>query len=209
VRPASSKNAKIGEQIMRHLSNKPLRLTALTFGLAGSLALEQEASAQSYGSRYSSVLTRPSRSTSIDLSLDDRELAMVNTDEGSVSFFRADEGSEERISRVASSRYSAQSEPVGVVIHPDQQRAFVANRATGTVSRIVDVRSWTPRVNAELEVGGEPVGLALNPTGDRLWVTNWVTGKVHIIATSTSGATPGPSPSPTTATGMATTRRRW
>ncbi|MEY2936554.1 MAG: hypothetical protein RL033_7303, partial [Pseudomonadota bacterium] len=133
------------------------------------------------GERY--LLPRPSRSTTIDLTADDRLLAMVNTDEGSVSFFDVNAGYETRISRVATSKKLALSEPMGVVFHPDQKRAFVANRAAGTVSRIVDVRSPGARVDAELDLGGEPIGLALDPVGRMLWVTNWVTGRVYVIDT--------------------------
>jgi YVTN family beta-propeller protein len=127
---------------------------------------------------------RASHSTTIDLSADDSLLAMVNTDEGSVSFFDVKAGQERQVARVATSKELALSEPMSVVFHPDQERVFVANRAAGTVSRIVDVRSHSPRLDAELELGGEPVGLALDPTGKTLWVTNWVSGRVHVIDTA-------------------------
>jgi YVTN family beta-propeller protein len=130
------------------------------------------------------VSARPSRSTTIDITADDAYLAMVNTDEGSVSFFSVAAGNETRISRVASSRRVELAEPMSVLFHPDQQRAFVANRAAGTVSRIVDVTSPYPSLDAEVELGGEPVGLALDPTGKKLWVTNWVSGQLHVIDTA-------------------------
>lgn len=142
-----------------------------------------EAVAPDYGSGLA-VLPRPSRSTSIDLTADDRLLAMVNTDEGSVSFFDVTAGAETRRARVATSALVAQSEPVSVVFHPDQQRAFVANRAAGTVSRIVGVQSPEPHLDAELDLGGEPIGLALDPTGSKLWATNWVNGRVYVIDTA-------------------------
>ncbi len=129
------------------------------------------------------LLPRPSRSTTVDLTADDRLLAMVNTDEGSVSFFDVRDGYRTRISRVATSYKLALSEPMGVVFHPDQKRAFVANRAAGTVSRIVDVQSPEAHLDAEIDFGGEPIGLALDPIGRTLWATNWVTGRVHVIDT--------------------------
>jgi hypothetical protein len=125
--------------------------------------------------------SHPTRSTTIDLSADDRWLAMVNTDEGSVSIFDVQSGQEKRIARVATSKKLAASEPMAVAFHPYGERLFVANRAAGTVSRIVDVRSSYPVIDAELDLGGEPVGLALDPTGKTLWVSNWVTGKVQLI----------------------------
>jgi YVTN family beta-propeller protein len=127
---------------------------------------------------------RATRSTTIDLTADDRWLAMVNSDEGSVSLFDVQPGQESLVARVATSKKLAASEPAALAFHPDRQRLFVANRATGTVSRIVDVQSPYPRLDAELDVGGEPVGLALEPTGKTLWVSNWVTGKVHLIDTA-------------------------
>lgn len=130
------------------------------------------------------VSARASRSTTIDLTADDKYLAMVNTDEGSVSFFSAEPGKEARLSTIATSRNVTRSEPMSVLFHPDQRRAFVANRAAGTVSRIKDVSSPEPEVDAEVPLGGEPVGLALDPTGKRLWATNWVSGKVHVIDTA-------------------------
>lgn len=129
------------------------------------------------------VLARPSRSTTIDISRDDSLLAMVNTDDGSVSFFNARDGQESRIARVSSSDEPA-GEPMSVVIHPDQERAFVANRASGTIVRIADAHTTQPRLDAELEVGGEPIGLALDPTGRTLWATNWVSGEVYAIDTA-------------------------
>lgn len=130
------------------------------------------------------VSARASRSTPIALTGDDAYLAMVNTDEGSVSFFSVVAGQETQLSRVATSRRLELSEPMNVLFHPDQQRAFVANRAAGTVSRIVDVTSPYPSLDAEVDLGGEPVGLALDPRGSKLWVTNWVSGQVHVIDTA-------------------------
>lgn len=130
------------------------------------------------------VSARASRSSTIALTADDAYLAMVNTDEGSVSFFSVAAGQETRLSRVATSRRVELSEPMSVLFHPDQQRAFVANRAAGTVSRIVDVTSPYPSLDAEVDLGGEPVGIALDPTGSKLWVTNWVSGQVHVIDTT-------------------------
>jgi YVTN family beta-propeller protein len=131
------------------------------------------------------LLDRPSRSTAIDLSLDDTLLAMVNSDDGSVSFFNVRDGQNGRISRIATSLTVQQSEPMSVVLHPDQKRAFVANRAAGTISRIIDVDGTQPSIDGELDVGGEPIGLALDPLGAKLWATNWINGEVLVIDTAT------------------------
>lgn len=130
-------------------------------------------------------LVRASRSTAVDITGDDAVVAMVNSDEGTVSFFNTSEGSESRIAKVASSRVQPASEPMAVVIHPDNKQAFVANRATGSISRLVDIDSAQAKLQDELVLGGEVIGLALVPSGRRLWATNWTQGTVLEIDTET------------------------
>jgi len=129
-------------------------------------------------------LTRPSRSTAIDTTADDQLAVMVNTDDGSVSVFDMTFGSEARTSRVPTSASVSASEPVAVVIHPDGERAYVANRATGTVA-VIDRLSSAPRLMEEIYRGAEPMGLALTPSGALLFVTDWVAGTVTVIDTQT------------------------
>lgn len=129
-------------------------------------------------------LLRPSRSTPVDISIDDSVVAMVNTDGGSVSFFNATPDQESRIARVPSSR-EANAEPMSVVVHPNGTTAFVANRAAGSVARIDGIDTPAAAIAGELDLGGEPIGLALNESGERLWVTNWVDGTVTVVETET------------------------
>lgn len=129
------------------------------------------------------LLPRPSRSTAVDISPNDAVVAMVNTDDGSVSFFNATPGQEGRVAKVASSA-QGKSEPMSVIIHPDGKRAFVANRATGTVRVINGIDTTTPTPGQEAQVGSEPVGLALTPTGATLYVTDWVGGEVVALNTN-------------------------
>jgi YVTN family beta-propeller protein len=128
------------------------------------------------------LLARPSRSTAVDLSPDDSLAAMVNTDDGSLSVFSMTPGGEARLSKTRTSANS-KSEPFAVVIHPDGKRAFVANRATGTVSVISGIDTAQASLGREVEVGAEPVGLALSPTGARLFVADWVGGTVTVLTT--------------------------
>lgn len=129
------------------------------------------------------LLRRPSRSTAVDIDVDDRIVAMVDPDSGVVSFFSvAAPGEEGRVARVQSSAQAA-GEPMAVVIHPDGQRAFVANRAAGTVAVIEGIDTAGAALADELEIGGEPIGLALTPTGAQLWVTDWTAGTVSVIDT--------------------------
>jgi len=130
------------------------------------------------------LLARPSRSTAVDITKDDQRVAMVNTDEGTLSIFAqtSTSGAFTRVAKLATSRVAA-SEPTSVVIHSDQRRAFVANRAAGTISRIAGIDTNSPSLDGELDIGAEPVGLALSPTGARLWVTDWINGTVTVVDT--------------------------
>src|SRR5687768_1407652 len=56
------------------------------------------------------ILDRASRSTAIDLSLEDSLLAMANSDDGSISFFNVRDGQDGRISRIKTSRTVSLSE---------------------------------------------------------------------------------------------------
>lgn len=131
------------------------------------------------------VLGRSSRSSAVDITASDSIVAMVNSDEGTVSFFNATPGTESRISKIATSNERAASEPMSVVVHPDQNQAFVANRATGSVARLVDIGSAQARLQDELILGGEVIGLALTPSGGQLWATNWTQGTIVVIDTDT------------------------
>ena len=128
-------------------------------------------------------LLRPSRSTAVDISPDDSLVAMVNSDDGSVSFFNAEEEHESRIAKVPSSGLSPQSEPTAVLFHPDGERAFVAHRAAGSVSRLTSVGTVQAARDAELELGGEIMGIALSPSGGQLFATSWTEGLVWVIDT--------------------------
>lgn len=149
------------------------------------LGFECDASCACVRSAARPALTRASRSTPIDVTIDDSLVAMVNTDDGTVSFFNVQPGAESRSSRLASSGRVGASEPVSVVIHPNGTEAFVANRATGTVSRIVRIDTTTPALDGEVEIGAEPIGIALSPLGTEAWVTDWVNGNVVVIDTAT------------------------
>lgn len=128
------------------------------------------------------LLRRPSRSTPVDIDIDDARVVMANTDDGSISVF--DAATNMRVAKVASSA-TAKSEPIAVVISPDKTSAFVANRAAGTVSRVTGIQTASPALAGEVSTGGEPMGLALSPTGQTLWATDWTAGTVTVINTAT------------------------
>lgn len=124
------------------------------------------------------VLNRASKSSTIALSSDDGLIAMVNPEDDTVSVFSAD--TYERLSRV-----STGDEPSAVVIHPDNTRAYVANRAEATVVELTDLDTVAPGVGTPVDVGSEPTGLALSPTGAQLFVAEWAEGRVTVIDTAT------------------------
>jgi YVTN family beta-propeller protein len=128
------------------------------------------------------TLKRPSRSSTVDIDIDDKIVAMVNSDDGSVSFF--DTATNMRTAKIASSA-TAHSEPVAVVISPDKTTAYVANRAAGTVARITGIQTASPALAGEVSTGGETMGVALSPTGQTLWATDWTAGTVTVINTNT------------------------
>ena len=121
------------------------------------------------------VLLRASRSSTIALSGDRALVAMVNPDDDSLSIFQTSD--DQRVARVATG-----DEPSSVVIGPDDQTAYVANRADGTVVRIAGL-GGAAEVDASIDVGSEPVGLALSPTGARLFVAELAEGRVSVIDT--------------------------
>src|SRR5262245_32022423 len=99
------------------------------------------------------ILPRASKSGTVDITSDDRFVAMVNPQNNLISVF--DTQSDSRVSEVPTG-----GEPSSIVIAPDDDTAFVANRADATVVKITKLPSATPQVSAPLEVGSEPTGVA-------------------------------------------------
>lgn len=125
------------------------------------------------------VLKRPSKSSTVAISDDDKRVLMVNPEDDSVSLF--DTTTKLRVARIA---LTAGDEPSAVVISPDNSTAFVSNRGSSTVSRIRGIEGTTPTVDGRVSVGSEPTGLALSPTGKRLYVSEFAEGSVALVDTS-------------------------
>jgi DNA-binding beta-propeller fold protein YncE len=122
-------------------------------------------------------LERSSKSSSIAVSDDEFIVALVNPDSGTLSVFAA--GTNIRLSEVA-----VGTQPVAVVIHPNNRTAFVANRADATVVRVDEIDTPNPVVSDPVAVGSEPTGLALSPSGNTLFVAEWAEGNVSVIDTA-------------------------
>jgi hypothetical protein len=126
------------------------------------------------------VLSRPSKSGTIDINGDDSLVAMVNRGDDSVSIFTA--GNNERLAKV-----DVGDEPSSVVFHPNGTTLYVANRAEQSLTVITGAETTTPTAapfNND-PVGSEPTGIALSPTGKYLAVAEWAEGVVSLWDTAT------------------------
>jgi DNA-binding beta-propeller fold protein YncE len=121
------------------------------------------------------TLVRPSKSSAIAISGDDKLVVQVNPENDSISIFDAKTSQKLRELEVG-------DEPVAVVIHPDDDTAFVANRADATIMKITDL-GGSPSVADTLEVGSEPTGIALSPKGEKLVVAEFAQSRVALIDT--------------------------
>jgi YVTN family beta-propeller protein len=128
------------------------------------------------------VLPRPSKSGAIAITANDKLVVMVNPDDDSISVF--DTATNTRTAKVPTG-----DEPSAVVIHPDDARAFVANRADREVVVVSDIGSAAPVLGPSVVVGSEPTGLALSPTGAKLFVASWAEGTVSVVDTATMTVT--------------------
>lgn len=122
------------------------------------------------------VAKRPSRSSTIAMTDDGATVAMVNPSDDSLSLFSTADNTRR-------AKISTGDEPASVALSPDGKTAYVANRAAGTISRVVDLDT-APRVDGTLEVGSEPVAVALSPTGARLFVAELAESRVSVIDTA-------------------------
>lgn len=121
-------------------------------------------------------LAQASRSSTIAITDDDAFLVMVNPDHGSISIFEL-----AQLGRTAI--VPTGPEPSAVVLHPDGDTAFVANRGNATVVKISGIRGPSPQVTAMANVGSEPTGLALSPRGRTLFVAEFAESSVSALRT--------------------------
>jgi YVTN family beta-propeller protein len=151
----------------------------LAFGVCAALALGGSLATTGCGAAQDDTVfaTRASRSSTIALAEDAEHVAMVNPEAGTLSVFAT---ADNAVVQVATG-----GEPASVVIAPDGKRAYVANRADGTVVRIDAIDGPAPAAGATVEVGSEPVGLALSPSGRRLFVAELAESRVAVVDTST------------------------
>lgn len=68
---------------------------------------------------------------------------------------------EETEGRLFSSQFGSSSVPIGIVVHPDGKKAYVANANADAIS-VLDLERWT--VTGHLKAGKEPDGMAFSDT---------------------------------------------
>jgi DNA-binding beta-propeller fold protein YncE len=134
------------------------------------------------GGNQGAILKRASKSGTIAITGDDKYVVQVNPENDSVTTFRV--ATNEKVSEVKVGK-----EPFSVVIAPDDQTAFVANREDGTVMKLSGINGAAASVVATVNVGSEPTGLALTPSGAKLVVTEFAEGRVSLIDTATMQVT--------------------
>jgi YVTN family beta-propeller protein len=128
------------------------------------------------------VLKGPSKSSTVAISGDDTTVIMVNPQSKSVTIFDA-------VAQQPRATITTGDEPSSVVIGPDDETAYVANRASATVVKLTGIDTASPTVAASIDVGSEPTGLALSPTGATLYVAEFAESRVSAIDTSTMAIT--------------------
>ena len=151
-----------------------------TLGLAFASALSPNALAQSYD--------RPTYSSPIAISRNDRLIWAVNPGDDSVSVIRPD--TNQRLAKIG-----VGDEPQSIALTPDGQYAYVANAAAGTVTVIkINDPAWgtfdavvdtTVGNNGQLKTGAEPWNIVCSPDGRRVFVANSGQDTISVIDTAT------------------------
>ncbi len=130
------------------------------------------------------ILRGASKSSSVAVSDDETVVLMANPEAGTVSIFSTDTaGSAAGLGAAKRQELPTGEEPVAIVIHPDNDTAFVANRGAATVTRVEGLHAGTAAATIALDVGSEPTALALSPTGKLLFVSEWAEGRVSVVDT--------------------------
>ena len=122
------------------------------------------------------LLAKPTNSSLIALTSNDRQLWVVNPDNDSVSVFDVSTGTPQKVREI-----TVGDEPGCVAITPDNAKVYVTNTVSGTVA-VID--ATTLQVREYISVGVEPRGCALTPSGKKLYVANSISADVSVIDTN-------------------------
>ncbi len=147
---------------------------AAAAGLAVVLNLPASALAQTWN--------RPTYSSPIAINPNDRLIWVVNPSDDSVSVIRPDNNT--RLAKIA-----VGDEPQSIALTPDNQYAYVANAAAGTVTiiRISDPAwgTFSASVVGTLTTGAEPWNIVTSPDGLRVFVANSGQDTITVIDATT------------------------
>src|SRR6266542_5094446 len=167
-------------QCQTHRRTAPWSGAVLSLGLALAAALPTHALAQGYD--------RPTYSSPIAISRNDRLIWVVNPGDDSVSVIRPD--TNQRLAKIGLG-----DEPQSIALTPDGQYAYVANAAAGTVTVIkINDPAWgtfdavvdtTVGNNGQLKTGAEPWNIVCSPDGRRVFVANSGQDTISVIDTAT------------------------
>lgn len=118
---------------------------------------------------FGASFNRPTYSSPIAISANDRLIWSVNPSDDSVSVIRPDNNT--RLAKI-----TVGDEPQSVALTPDGQYAYVANAAAGTVTMIqINDPAWgtfSASVTGTLTTGAEPWNIVTSPDGLRVFVAN-------------------------------------
>jgi YVTN family beta-propeller protein len=125
---------------------------------------------------------RPTYSSPIALSLNDRLIFAVNPSDDSVAVIRPDNNT--RITNIP-----VGDEPESIALTPNGQYAYVANAAGNSVSVIqINDPAWgtfSANVVATLITGAEPWNIVTSPDGNRVFVANSAQDTITVINAAT------------------------
>jgi len=128
------------------------------------------------------VYDRPTYSSPIAVSRNDRLIWSVNPGDDSVSVFRPDNNT--RLAKI-----TVGDEPESVALTPNGQYAFVANAAGNSVSVIkINDPAWgtfSASVESTLTTGAEPWNIVTSPDGNRVFVANSAQDTITVINATT------------------------
>lgn len=131
---------------------------------------------------HAQTYNRPTSSSPIALSLNDRLIWSVNPSDDSVSVFRPDNNT--RLAKIA-----VGDEPESVALTPNGQYAYVANAAGNSVSVIqISDPAWgtfSASVVSTLATGAEPWDVVTSPDGLRVFAANSAQDTITVINATT------------------------
>jgi len=134
------------------------------------------------GTARAQVYDRPTYSSPIAISRDDKLIFAVNPGDDSVTVVRPD-------NNTAITKISVGDEPQSVTLTPDGQYAYVANARANSVSVIhIDNPAWgtfSATVVTNFITGAEPWNIVSSPDGRRIFVANSSQDTITIIDATT------------------------